>query len=312
MTGRRAKLRRVLVGSAFIAPWLVGFLAFTAWPFAATLFWSFHRYDLIREQEWVGLENYRRIGRELAEGTGFGEAAWNTLYYAAVSVPASVLLGVGLALLLHQPLWGRSVVRTLVYLPTVVPTVATSVIWMWLLDPKRGLVNRLLAHTGWLPNWLNSPAEFFNPATWTGLPTAGSKDGLILMHLWGLGNAVVIYLSALGGVRRDLHEAATLDGAGAWSRFRHVTLPHLSPVIFFNTVTGLIAAMQYFTQAYVVSGGTGGPGGSTRVVGLHVFLWAFKYTEAGYASACAWSLFAMVLVLTLILFLLGRRWVHYG
>jgi multiple sugar transport system permease protein len=148
--------------------------------------------------------------------------------------------------------------------------------------------------------WLDGTAGF------------GSKDGLVLMSLWGIGNFIVIYSAALENIPCELYEAAELDGAGRWSKFRHVTLPGLSPVILFNVVMGLVASVQYFTQAYVVSGGSGGPEGSTRVLSLHVFLWGFKYLEAGYASAAAWTLFLLVVIVTLLLFRSSRSWVHYG
>jgi multiple sugar transport system permease protein len=140
----------------------------------------------------------------------------------------------------------------------------------------------------------------------------GSKDALALMSLWGVGNFMIIYLAALENIPRELYEAAELDGAGRWRRFWSITLPMLTPVIFFNMVMGVVAAVQYFTQAYVVSGGTGSPEGSTRVLSLHVYLWGFKYHEAGYASAAAWSLFVLVVIVTLLLFHTSRRWVHYG
>lgn len=309
--------RRTLTGLAFVSPWIVGFAVLVLYPFVTSLYWSFCRYDLLTEPEWIGTEHYERLGREIAEGRGFGEALWNTCYYALLVVPGGVVLGVGLALLLTTRSANSSdrpgFYATLFFLPTLVPTVATTIVWRWLLDPKSGLAARLLNPVGLAPTWFNSPSDAFTPAAiWEGTAALGSKDGLVLMSLWGVGNFVVIYLAALANVPRELYEAAELDGAGRWSRFRHVTLPHLTPVIFFNVVMGVVAAVQYFTQAYVVSDGTGGPTGSTRVLSLHVFLWAFKYFEAGYASACAWTLFVLVVVITLLLFRSSKRWVHYG
>lgn len=313
--------RRMLTGLAFVSPWLVGFAVLVLYPFLASLYWSFCRYDLLSEPRWVGTAHYQRLAREIVEGREFGEALWNTGYYAMLVVPGSVVLGVGLALLLTdrsavnaaRPGLATTSLRTLFFLPTLVPTVATAILWTWLLDPTRGLVARLLRPLGLAPNWFNSPAEAFNLAAWfRGTAGLGSKDALALMGLWGVGNFVVIYLAALSSVPRELYEAAELDGAGRWSRFRHVTLPHLTPVIFFNVVMGLVAAVQFFTQAYIVGDGLGNPGGSTRVLSLHVFLWAFKYLEAGYASACAWTLFVVVVGLTWLLFRSSRLWVRYG
>jgi multiple sugar transport system permease protein len=305
--------RRLPTGLVFISPWLVGFLLLTAYPFCASLYWSFCRYDLLAAPEWVGTANYERLARETISGGAFGQALWNTAYYAALAVPGSALLGVALAVLLKSVTVGRSAFRTLFFVPAIVPTVAVSIVWMWLLDPKRGLLNRMLSIFGLSPTWLNSSAEAFNPLSWLdGTAGFGSKDGLVLMSLWGIGNFIVIYSAALENIPRELYEAAELDGAGRWAKFRHVTLPGLSPVILFNVVMGLVASVQYFTQAYVVSGGSGGPEGSTRVLSLHVFMWGFKYLEAGYASAAAWTLFVLVAVVTLFLFRTSRAWVHYG
>lgn len=305
-------LRRIRTGLVFISPWLAGFLLLTLYPFLATIVWSLSHYDLLAEPEWVGTANYRRLGSELISGGEFGQALWNTGYYAALVVPGSVVLGVGLAMLLSVPVRGQACYRAVFFLPSVVPTVATSILWMWLLDPKKGLVNRLLRPLGLEPTWLNSSSEWFHPAGWfTGTAALGSKDALALMSLWGIGNFIVIYLAALQNIPRELYEAAELDGAGHAAQFRHITLPQLTPVILFNIVMGLVSAVQYFTQAYVVSGGTGGPQGSTRVLSLHIFLWAFKYQDAGYASAAAWVLFVLVAAVTLLLFGTSRRWVHY-
>ena len=304
--------RQTRTGLLFVAPWLAGFVMLTVYPFAQSLYWSFCRYDLLSEPRWVGGANYRRLAAEIGRGDEFGQALWNTAYYALLAVPGSVLLGVGLAVALNLRVRGQAVYRTLFFIPSIVPTVATSILWMWLLNPTRGLVNRLLEPTGLAPTWLNSSAEALNPAEWwNGTAGLGSKDALVLMTLWGVGNFMIIYLAALGHIPGEMYEAARLDGAGRLRQFTAVTLPHLTPVIFFNVVMGLVAAVQYFTQAYVVSGGSGGPQGSTRVLSLHVFLWSFKYLDAGYASAAAWVLFVIVAAVTVLLFRSARRWVHY-
>lgn len=302
--------RQLRNGLLFVSPWLAGFVLLTLYPFVASLYWSFCRYDLLSEPELVGTEHYQRIGGEILAGTEFGQALWNTLYYALLVVPGSVVLGVSLALLLNWKVRGQAVYRTLFFLPSIVPTVATSILWMWLLDPKRGLVNRLLRWFGLEPTWFNSSAEAFNLLDWwNGSGGIGAKDGLVLMSLWGIGNFIIIYLAALENVPRELYEAAELDGANRWQKFRHITLPQLTPVIFLNVIMGLVAAVQYFTQPYVVSGGTGGPENSTRVLSLHIFLWGFKYHDAGYANAAAWTLFVVVMLLTWVVYRSSSRWV---
>lgn len=305
--------KRLGTALPFIAPWLAGFLALTAYPFLMSLYWSFCKYDLLNPPKWVGGRNYARLGRELAAGTEFGQALSNTLYYAAVSIPGSVVLGIGLALALNVRVPGRTVFRILLFLPTIVPTVAVSIVWLLLLDPHSGLINRLIHGWGTSPAWFNSSARIVDPAGWSsGKAGLGALDALILMTWWGVGNYMVIYLASLRNIPRELYEAAELDGAGPLRRFWSITLPLLTPVIFFNVVMGIVNSVQFFTQPYVVSGGTGAPEGATRLLALHVFLWGFKYLDAGYASAAAWLLFALVALLTVALFRTSSRWVYYG
>ena len=297
----------------FIGPWLIGLFALIVYPFAASLVWSFCQYDLLRPPEYVGLANYRRLAEELVSGGRFGQAVWNTCYYALLSVPLSIVLGVALAVILSWKVRGQALFRTLVFLPSVVPVVASAVLWLWLLDPRSGLVNFVLRSVG-LPgqNWFASPGEAaWIPAWLAGNGGFGSKDALVLMSLWGVGNFMIIYLAALGDIPRQLYEAAALDGAGPLRRFRHVTLPILSPVIFFNLVMGIIHSVQAFTQIYIVSEGRGAPAGSSLVLSLHLFLAAFAELDMGYASAMAWMLFVLLLVTTVMLFRTARHWVHY-
>jgi multiple sugar transport system permease protein len=289
-----AKTRRDLVGYGFIAPWLTGFLVFTAWPFLRSVYLSFTRYDVVRPPRWVGIANYHSL---LTNDQTFRASAWITLKFAAIAVPLGIVAGVILALLLNAKIAGIAVYRTVFYLPAIVPTVATTAIFMWILNPQIGLVNGLLAKVGITgPAWLNDPKW----ALWS----------LVFMGLWGVGNSMVIYLAGLKDIPIYLYEAAIVDGAGPVQRLLKVTLPMLTPVIFFNLVMGVIGALQYFTQAYIMT--NGGPEDSTRFYALYLFDRAWRYADMGYASAMAWILFLAIVALTSILFRTQKKWVHYG
>ena len=289
----RRRRTRFSVGWLFISPWLVGFALFTFVPFLASFYLSFCRYDVIAVPEWVGLQNFRHL---LTGDPLFWKSLWNTLIYAVVALPLGILVSIGLALLLDMDIRGVSVYRTFCYIPSIVPLVASCVLWNWILNPQIGLINgalRLVGIEG--PLWLSS--------------TVWSKPALILMSLWGAGGSMIIYLAGLKDIPLALYEAAVLDGANAWHRTRHVTLPMLTPVIFFNLVMGLIGAFQYFTQAYIMT--RGGPADSTLFYSLYLFDRAFTYLNMGYASAMAWILFAIVMVCTLLVFKTHKAWVHY-
>jgi len=278
----------------FAAPWLAGLAVFIAYPVAASLFYSFCAFDGIRPPRWIGLENYRRM---LLEDDLFWKSLWNTLFMVGVGVPLGLVSALGMALLLNQKLRGMAFYRTIYYLPSITPVVASSILWMWLLNPDLGLVNLGLRALGAAhpPGWLNDPA-------W-------AKPALVLMGLWGVGGAMVIYLAGLQDVPGALCEAAALDGAGPLQRLRHVTLPLLSPVILFNLVMGLIGGFQYFTQAFVMTGG--GPQDSTTVYALHLFNQAFLDFKMGYASAMAWVLFVVTVLCAVAVFRTSARWVYY-
>jgi len=310
-------------GIMFSSPWIVGFLLLVAWPFAASIYWSFCHFDLINPPEWVGVENYERLMDEFRHGRGFAIALRNTAYYAMLSVPLSVATGLLLAIMLSWKIRGQAFYRTLFYLPAVIPIVATSVLWLWLLDPQDGMVNYLLGWIGLPPqNWLTQSRSAFSGegigtlAGWVGgenkLALFGSKDALVLMSVWAVGNAMIIFLAAIGDVPKALYEAASLDGAGSLRKFWHVTVPMLSPVILFNLVMGLIKSVQTFTSIYILSEGTGQPGDSLLVFSLHLFLSAFSDLEMGYASAMAWVTFVILVVCTLLLFRSSRHWVFYS
>ncbi|HZO88277.1 MAG TPA: sugar ABC transporter permease [Chthonomonadaceae bacterium] len=294
---RKVRRQDQIHGLLFAAPWLIGLLVFTAYPIAASLYYSFCSYDAIRPPHWVGLHNYRQM---LFDDPLFWKALWNTLYMVVVGLPIGLAVSLAIALLLNQKVRGISFYRTLYYLPSITPVVATSILWLWLLNPEIGLVNILLGRIG----IANSPAWLQDPA-W-------AKPALILMGLWGAGGGMVIYLAGLQDVPEALYEAARLDGAGKWAQFRHVTLPMLSPVILFNLIMGLIGAFQYFTQVYVMTGGTGSPEDSTLFYALHLFNRAFTDFRMGYASAMAWVLFLLTLACALLIFRSSAKWVYYA
>ncbi len=314
--------QRNLAGILFASPWLVGFALLVAWPFAASIYWSFCQFDLINPPQLVGSEQYDRLASELRDGRGFAVALKNTAYYALLSVPLSIVVGLGLAIMLSWKIRGQAVYRTVFYLPAVIPIVAASILWLWLLDPQEGMVNYLLGWIG-LPgqNWLTQSRSAVSGAgvsTFVGwfqgkneLTLFGSKDALVLMSVWAVGNAMIIFLAALGDVPESLYEAATIDGAGRWRKFWHITLPMMSPIIFFNLVMGLIRAVQTFTSIYILSEGTGQPGDSLLVFSLHLFLSAFADLEMGYASAMAWVMFVLLVICTWLLFRSTRHWVFY-
>lgn len=302
-------VRRESLGPLFISPWLIGFLLLIVFPFAASFSWSFCRYDLLSPPRFVGLENYQRLASEAVNGGRFGQALWNTGYFALLSVPLSIFVGVTLAVMLSWKVRGQAIYRTLFFLPSVVPVVAASVLWMWLLDPRDGIVNESLSWLGFSGSlWFKGATEAAAPPGWFDF---GSKDALVLMAVWASGNMMVIYLAAIGDIPTQLYEAAELDGAGRLRRFLHITLPMLSPVIFFNLVMGLIQSVQAFTQVYLVSEGTGEPAGWSLMLSLHLFLSAFQDLDMGYASAMAWLLFVALLAATAFLFRTARHWVYY-
>ena len=314
--------RSFLAGTAFVLPWLLGFMALVLFPFVASLYWSFCQYDMVNPPKFVGTQNYERLADEIARGEGFGRAAYNTFYYSVLSVPLSVAIGLVLAKFLSWPVRGQAFYRTLFFLPSVIPVVAASILWVWLLDPQDGMINYLLSSVGLGDqNWLKQSRAALSTETWSATTASlsnqdplrifGSKDALVMMTVWGMGNWIVIYLAAMNDVPTTLYESADMDGLSGVRKFWHITLPMLSPVIFFNLVMGLIRSVQAFTSIYILSEGTGAPNESLNVISLHLFLSAFSDLDMGYASAIAWILFLVLSVCTLLLFRSSRYWVHY-
>lgn len=293
--GKRLSLstREELWGYFFILPWLLGFLVFLLVPILSSFWLSLHEYEVITPPKWVGLENYTTF---LFEDPLFAKSLYNTFYYVVLSVPLGLMVSLGLAMLLNQHLRGISIFRTIFYLPMVTPVVAVSLLWLFLFNPQFGVLNYFLTRIG-LPaiGWISDPF-------W-------SKPSLVLMSLWTVGGTMLIFLAGLQGISEHLYEAAEIDGANSWRRFVHITLPMLSPVIFFNMVLGIIASFQTFTQAYVMT--SGGPVDSTLFYALYLYRNAFRLLQMGYASAMAWILLLIILALTLLQFRMGRSWVYY-
>jgi len=288
------KWRQTRMGLLFVSPWIIGFCAFYLYPFAATFYYAFTRFTGIGNPTFTGLANFST----LAHDPVFRTALFNTFYYTAIEVPLSTAAALGLALLLNMDVRGQSFYRTLFYIPSIVPVIASSMIFVWIFQPSFGIVNSLLADVH-----INGPAWFFS-ITW-------SKPSFILLGLWGLGQPMVIYLAALQGVPREMYEVADLEGANAWQRLRKVTIPMISPVILFNVIMSLVLSIQYFTQAQVIETPPGSPGTSTMFFVTYYYQQAFTDLHLGYASAMTFLLFILVLLITVVLLRTSRRWVHY-
>ncbi|NOZ26812.1 MAG: sugar ABC transporter permease [Chloroflexi bacterium] len=277
----------------FLIPWAIGFVLWTAGPMLASLILSFTRYDVITPPVFVGLDNYIKILKD--------ELTWKALkataYYTFGAVGVTVTGALTIATLLNQKLPLLSMWRTIYYLPVVTSGVAVALLWMWIFQPNFGLVNNLL----WSWFHIKGPQWFFDPK-WT-IPT------FIIMASWGVGGPMLIYLAAMQGVPTSLYEAAIIDGANAFQRYIHITLPMISPAIFFNVVLSIIGSFQVFTPAFVIT--QGGPQYASYFFVYHLYLYAFNYFEMGYASGLAWVLFIVILGFTLLVFRGGERWVYY-
>ena len=292
VTARGYFRREFYAGYAFATPWFAGFLVFGGGPLVFSLFMSFCQYDVMSPPEFVGLKNYVAI---FTADRLFYKSLWNTVFMA-VGIPLGMAVSLGIALLLNYEVRGMTVYRTLFYLPAIMPAVAASILWIWIFNPNEGILNALLARAG-----IEGPAWLQN-RFW-------AKPSLILMMLWGSGAGMIVWLAGLKGIPKQLYEAAELDGAGRVRSFFNITLPMLSPYILFNMVMGLIATFQIFTQAYIMT--QGGPVDSTLFYAYNLFNNAFRYMRMGYASALAWILFAIILVLTIIQLQLSQKWVYY-
>ena len=293
MTKRESREARA--GWLFISPWLIGFLCLTGGPLLFSLYASFTNYNMTSRMDFIGLSNYIRM---FTKDPVFWKSLGNTLYYVALAVPSSCICAIFLATLLNQKVKGTPLFRMLFYLPTVLSGVAVYQLWMQLLAPQSGLINSVLRLVGIEgPSWLSDPA-------WT-------KPSLVMMRVWALGTSMLLYLSSMNSVSRDLYEAADIDGASFLQKFRKITLPQISPIIFFDIITNMTGAFQVFQEALVMSkNGKGDPAGSLLFYNLHIYQEAFTHYDMGYASAMAWFLLLIVMSITVVNLIASKYWVH--
>jgi multiple sugar transport system permease protein len=291
--GRRGLLWREHIDAyVFLAPWILGFIAWTGGPMLASAALSFMDYEILLPPVWAGLANYSTMIRDPLFVTSLG----NTAYYTFIAVPLQIIVALVAAIMLNQKVRGVSIYRTAFYLPALTPAVANALVWLWIFNPQFGLANAGLRLIG-LPaqKWFMSASL--------------AKPSMIIMSLWGIGGEMLIFLAGLQGIPELYYEAARVDGATTRDMVRHITVPLLSPSIFFNTVVGVIGSFQVFTTAFIAT--NGGPVNATLFYVLYLYRNGFQYFKMGYASALAWVLFAITLVLTLLQFRLGSYWVYY-
>jgi len=292
--GSAMKRRSLFLGLLFISPWLIGFLLFTLYPLASSFYYSLTRYGLLNPPNFLGLRNYVQI---FTEDPHFGTVAYNTVYYVGLGAPLGVASAFLMASLLNTAIRGRSLFRAIFFFPAIVPAIVTAMVWAFLLNVQYGAINATLRGLGLsvIP-FLASPEL--------------AKPSLILIGLWAQGNAIVIFLATLQDVPRSLYEAATVDGAGGWHKFRHITIPMCTPVILFNLIMGFIGGFQNFTLPWLLT--EGGPNQATEFYSLFLYRNAFRYLRMGKASALAWILFVVIVAFTVALWKSSARWVYYA
>lgn len=290
----KTERRNQILGLLFISPWLIGFLLFALFPLIASFYYSMTNYDFIREPRFIGLANYERL---FTVDPDFWTVMYNTLYYVGIGVPLGVAVAFLIANLLNSDIRGRTIFRSVIYIPSIVPAVCTAMVWLFILNVQYGVINGFLKTLG-MPTipFLSSPEL--------------AKPSLIMIYVWAQGTAVVIFLAALQDVPRSLYDAALVDGANLWQRFWHVTVPMCTPVILFNFIMGIITAFQDFTLPFVLTGG--GPMKSTEFYVVNLYRNAFVQFSIGKASAMAWILFLIILFFSVVLFRSSARWVYYG
>jgi multiple sugar transport system permease protein len=299
--------RNNLLGLLFASPWIIGFLVFSIYPISASFYYSLTTFNLFKPPEFVFLDNYKTmLANEL-----FWKCLYNTFYMAILGTPVFLITSLIMSLLLNIKIKGQSIYRTLFYLPTIVPMVASSMLWIWILNPQSGLINSLLSKMGVSgPNWLEDPAL--------------TKPSLILIGMWTTGNIMIYFLAALQEIPVALIESAEIDGANSFSKFYNITLPTISPIILYQLIVNIIYNFQYFTQAYVVIMGSGGNGTASMALGsggpensllfyaLYLYHRAFIFFKMGEASAMAWMLFILVAIITWLIIKTSNKWVSYG
>ncbi len=290
----RGETRGLITGLLFISPWLLGFLIWTAYPLLSSIYYSFTRYDFITPLKWIGFGNYVEL---FTRDPRFYTVVYNTLYYVGISVPLGIAVAFLMANLLNAKIAGRSFFRAIFYVPAIIPAVCSAMVWLFIFNSQYGVINNVLKSMG------RPIIPFLSSITL-------SKPSLILIHLWAQGTAVVIFLAALQEVPRSLYEAATVDGANTWHRFRHITLPLCSPIILYNLVMGFIGGFQTFLMPYLLT--NGGPMASTEFYAMHLWRNAFELFRMGKACALAWLLFVAIAIFTFIIFRTSARWVFYG
>lgn len=286
--------REAFTGYLFISPWIIGFLVFMLGPLIALILMSFTRWDLLTPPRWVGLQNYQRLMRDPL----FFQSLKVTLLYGAGRVPLGIITALSTAILLNQQVKFLGFWRVVYYMPVVLPPVAVSLMWMWIYNPRYGVINAFLYQVFGIqgPRWLEDPVLV--------LPS------LMVMAVWvAAGRNMIIYLSGLQSISQELYDAAMVDGANAWSRFWKITLPLLTPIIFFNLVTGMIDTFKLFTQAYVMT--EGGPRNASLFFNFYLYQKAFQQYQIGYAAAMAWVVFVLIVLLTLLIFRSSKAWVYY-
>jgi len=280
-----------LKGLAFVSPWLIGFLLFTIYPVGASLYYSFMRYDVIRKPKFIGFDNYIKL---FFDDKVFGTVVYNTAYYVFLAVPLGLISAFLLASLLNNEIKFRPLFRTIFFIPSIVPAVASAMVWLWVLNAQYGAIDAALKAMGYtaIP-FLSSPQLV--------------KPSLIMIHCWSQGSAIVIFLAALQDVPRTLYEAATVDGAGRWSRFWNITIPMCTPSILFVLITGFINAFQQFVFPWLLT--EGGPNRASEFIGVYLYRTGFTLFQMGYASAIAWIMFIVIMVFTVLMFRTSARWV---
>jgi len=295
ISGMKALRKNAVWGYLFASPWIIGFLVFGLYPVLISFYYSLCQYDVLRIPQFIGLRNYREL---LFGDHYFYSAVWNTLFYTLVRTPLVILGSLALALLVSKAVHGVRFFRTIYFIPSIISGVILSVLWMWLLNPEYGLVNSGLHFFG-----LQGPLWLIDPH-W-------SKPAIILMSVWSLGGGrMLVFPAAIQNVPQHFYEAVEMDGGGRWARFRHVTLPFISPVLFLWCILEIIGALQVFVEAYVMT--KGGPLNSTLFYNLYLYNKAFDDFDMGYASALAWLLFLLAGIITFIQFRVSRKWVYYS